>query len=198
MVPAKIQDFFAPIKIPVLGDIPIIGESFFRQDFLVYLAYVIVILMCFYMYKTKAGLNMRGIGESASSADASSVSVNFQKYLHIVIGGGLCGLGGAYLSLVYVPSYQADVVLGRGWIAVALVIFASWNPARAFVGALVFGALSVLGLRLQSLGFHISQFFVDMIPYVATIVVVILSTRKNKPENKPPGDLSVNYFREER
>jgi simple sugar transport system permease protein len=197
-MPDKIQSFFTPLKIPLLSDIPIIGESFFRQDILVYFSYFLIIIMCIYMYKTTAGLNMRGIGESAAAADASSINVNFQKHIHIIIGGGLCGIGGAYISLIYVPSFQEDLVLGRGWIAIALVIFASWNPAKAFLGALLFGILSVLGLRLQSLGIHISQFFVDMVPYLATIVVVILGTRKNKPENTPPADLSVNYFREER
>ena len=197
-VPAGVQAFFQQTDIPVLSDIPFIGPIFFRQDVFVYFGYLIVILMAIYMYKTKTGLNMRAVGENAAAADASGVNVNLHKYSHIIVGGGLCGLGGAYLSLVTVPIWQADVVTGRGWIAVALVIFASWNPVKAFFGAFIFGALSILGMRLQSVGVHVSQYFVDMIPYIATIVIVIISTYKNKKENKPPGNLSVPYFREDR
>ena len=110
----------------------------------------------------------------------------------------LCGLGGAYLSLVRIPIWQADVVNGRGWIAVALVIFASWNPIKAFFGAVLFGGLSILGLKLQAMGIHISQYLVDMVPYIATILIVVISTRRQNKENSPPSDLGVNYFREER
>lgn len=197
-VPTNVQAFFAKTAIPVLSDIPFIGPVFFRQDVFVYLGYLMVILMSIYMYKTKTGLNMRAVGENAAAADASGVNINLHKYSHIVIGGGLCGLGGAYLSLVTVPIWQADVVVGRGWIAVALVIFASWNPIKAFGGAFLFGALSILGLRMQSMGINISQYVVDMFPYIATILIVILSTYKYKKENQPPANLSVPYFREER
>lgn len=197
-VPKGVQEFFAEAPIPLLCDIPLIGPVFFRQDVFVYFGYLMVILMSIYMYKTKIGLNMRAVGENTAAADASGVNVNMHKYGHIIVGGGLCGLGGAYLALVTVPIWQADVVTGRGWIAVALVIFASWNPIKAFGGAFLFGALSILGLRLQSMGIHISQYLVDMFPYIATIVIVIISTHKNKKENQPPANLSVSYFREER
>ncbi|MCL2492423.1 MAG: ABC transporter permease [Clostridiales bacterium] len=197
-VPQAVQAYFAARPIPGLGDIPFLGPVFFRQDVFVYLGYVLVVLVSIYLYKTRFGLNMRAVGENTAAADASGVNVDFQKYAHIVFGGGLCGLGGAYLALVFVPMWQADVVTGRGWIAVALVIFASWNPTKAFFGSFLFGALSILGLRLQSMGFQISQYLVDMFPYVATIVIVILSTHKNRKEDLPPADLSVPYFREER
>lgn len=197
-VPLGVQAFFEKTAIPVLSDIPFFGPVFFRQDVFVYFGYLMVILMAIYMYKTKTGLNMRAVGENTAAADASGVNVNLHKYSHIIVGGGLCGLGGAYLALVTVPIWQADVVVGRGWIAVALVIFASWNPIKAFGGAFLFGALSILGLRLQGMGIHISQYLVDMLPYLATIIIVIISTRKNKKENQPPGNLTVPYFREER
>lgn len=102
------------------------------------------------------------------------------------------------MSLVMMSVWQENVVAGRGWIAVALVIFASWNPIKAFVGAFLFGGLSILGFRLQSMGIHISQYWVDMLPYAATIVIIILSSRKNRKENQPPSDLGIPYFREER
>jgi simple sugar transport system permease protein len=197
-VPRSVQTFFAKVDLPVLGDIPGLGPIFFRQDFFVYMGYILVVLVSIYLYKTRPGLNMRAVGENTAAADASGVSVDFHKYAHIIFGGGLCGLGGAYLALVTVPIWQADVVTGRGWIAVALVIFASWNPVKAFFGSYLFGALSILGFRLQSMGFHISQYLVDMFPYLATIVIVIVSTQKNRKEDQPPANLSVPYFREER
>lgn len=102
------------------------------------------------------------------------------------------------MSLVTIPVWQENVVAGRGWIAVALVIFASWRPSRALVGAFLFGGLNILGFRLQSMGIHISQYLVDMVPYAATILIVIISTRKNKKEDMGPADLSTPYFREDR
>lgn len=197
-VPSTVSKFFAKTQIPFLGDIPFIGPVFFRQDVFVYFAYVVVIAACIYMYKTRMGLNMRAVGENAAAADASGINVMLYKYAHIIAGGALCGLGGAYLSLIRVPIWQADVVTGRGWIAVALVIFASWNPLKALIGAFFFGGLSILGLRLQAMGFSISQYLVDMVPYVATVVIVIISSHKRKKENQPPADLGNNYFREER
>lgn len=197
-VPKSVSLFFVKTPIPVLEDIPVVGPIFFRQDIFVYFAYLIVIVSCVYMYKTRFGLNMRAVGENAAAADASGINVTLYKYAHIIAGGALCGLGGAYLSLIRVPIWQSDVVTGRGWIAVALVIFASWNPVKALVGAVFFGGLSILGLRLQAMGLSISQYLVDMIPYLATVVIVIIGSYKKRKENQPPGDLGNNYFREER
>lgn len=197
-VPDTIKAAFGQCKIPVLGDIPFIGPIFFQQDIFLYISYLAVILGTFYLFRTRKGLNLRAIGESSSAADASGVNVTLYKYIHICAGGALCGLGGAYMSLVMMAVWQENVVAGRGWIAVALVIFASWNPIKALVGALLFGGLSILGFRLQSMGIHISQYWVDMLPYAATIVIIILSSRKNKKENQPPANLGNSYFREER
>jgi simple sugar transport system permease protein len=198
MIPSSVAGFFAKKSLPILGDIPFFGPVFFRQDIFVYLAYFVVIVATIYLYRTKPGLNLRAVGENTSSADASGINVAYYKYAHILIGGALCGLGGAYLSLVRVPIWQSDVVSGRGWIAVALVIFASWNPIKAFLGAILFGGLSILGLRLQAMGISVSQYLVDMIPYLATIVIVIISSHKKGKENQPPMDLGNSYFREER
>lgn len=197
-VPKTVSIFFSKKTVPLLGDIPLVGPIFFRQDLFVYIGYIIVVIASIYLYKTRIGLNMRAVGENAAAADASGVNVTLYKYVHILIGGALCGLGGAYLALIRVPIWQSDVVGGRGWIAVALVIFASWNPIRALLGAIFFGGLSILGFRLQSMGFSISQYLVDMIPYVATIIIVVLSSGKKKKENQPPMGLSMPYFREER
>lgn len=198
VVPQGIKDVFIKLHLPLLGDIPFIGPIFFRQDVFVYLGYALVILTTIYFYRTKWGLNLKAVGENAASADASGINVMLYKYTHICVGGALCGLGGAYMSLVMMSVWVENVVAGRGWIAVALVIFASWNPIKAFIGAFLFGGLSILGFRLQSMGIHISQYWVDMLPYGATILIIILSTQKNRKENQPPADLGVAYFREER
>lgn len=198
VIPAELRMSFAKVSIPLLSDIPFLGPVFFRQDSFVYFGYVIVILSTIYLFKTRVGLNMRAVGENAAAADASGINVSLYKYVHIILGGAFCGLGGAYLSLVTVPIWQVDVVGGRGWIAVALVIFAAWNPIKALLAAFLFGGLSILGLRLQSMGVNVSQYLVDMIPYVATILIVIVSTMRNRKEGLPPGDLGNAYFREER
>ncbi len=198
IVPGDIKSFFVARPIPVLSSIPYIGDIFFNQDIFVYFGYISIIAATFYLFRTKKGLNLRAVGESAAAADASGINVTLYKYVHILLGGALCGLGGAYMSLVTVPVWQEHIIAGRGWIAVALVIFASWNPVKAMIGAFLFGGLSILGFRLQSMGIHISQYLIDMLPYAATIIIVIISTRKNKKEDMPPADLGNPYFREER
>ena len=195
-VPPEVTAFFAKTSIPVLSQIPLLGPILFRQDIFVYLSYLICIVAAIYMYKTRPGLNLKAVGENTAAADASGI--NLYKYAHILLGGALCGLGGAYLSVVRIPLWQEDIVNGRGWIAVALVIFVAWNPIKAFFGAILFGGLSILGMKLQVMGVSISQYLFDMIPYVVTIFIVIISTNKKNKESQPPGNLSVNYFREER
>ncbi len=198
IVPGDITCFFAPRPIPGLSSIPYIREILFKQDIFVYFGYITIIIATYYLFRTKKGLNLRAVGESAAAADASGINVTLYKYVHILLGGALCGLGGAYMSLVTVPVWQEHIISGRGWIAVALVIFASWNPIKAMFGAFLFGGLSILGFRLQSMGIQISQYLIDMLPYAATIIIVIISTRKNKKEDLPPADLTNPYFREER
>lgn len=196
--PETIKQFFSVIEIPILSDIPFIGDILFKHDVFVYFGYAITIWTLIYFYKTRWGLNLRSVGESAASADASGINVDLYKYVHTIIGGALAGLGGAYLSLVTIPVWQEGVTGGRGWIAVALVIFASWKPIKAMAGAVLFGGLDIIGFRLQGMGIHMSQYIIDMLPYLTTIVVLIISTRKNRPEDMPPADLSIPYFREER
>lgn len=196
--PETIKHFFSIVEIPLLSDIPFIGDILFKHNVFVYFGYAITIWTLIYFYKTRWGLNLRSVGESAASADASGINVDLYKYVHTIIGGALAGLGGAYLSLVTIPVWQEGVTGGRGWIAVALVIFASWKPIKAMAGAVLFGGLDIIGFRLQGMGIHMSQYIIDMLPYLTTIVVLIISTRKNRPEDMPPADLSIPYFREER
>ena len=202
-LPEKIAQTFKAIEIPVLSEIPVLGKMLFSQSIYIYLSLFIAIALWFYMNKTNIGLNMRAIGENPASADASGINISLYKYVHITLGGFLCGLGGAYLSLVFVPRWQQDITAGQGWIAVALVIFATWSPIKAIAGAYVFGALRGLGISLQNVPLFgtdivVSPQLLDIIPYIMTIVVLILITIRKKRENQPPSALGVSYFREDR
>ncbi|MBN2796533.1 MAG: ABC transporter permease [Clostridia bacterium] len=195
-MPDNIIEFYKPIEIPLLSKIPFIGQIFFNQDIFVYLGYLTVIALGIYLYKTNIGMNLRAIGENPSAADGAGIRVSWYKYVHILIGGALCGLGGAYLSVVEVPAWQDNITAGRGWIAIALVIFSKWNPYKAIFAAYFFGGLSIAGFRLQHLS--IPQSLLDALPYLFTIVVLVISSMKKSQENAPPKGLSVPYFREER
>jgi len=196
--PMAIKTFFKPYSIPLLSKIPFFGPVFFKQDPFVYFGYILAILIGIYLYNTSKGLNLRAIGENPGCADAASINISVYKYIHILSGGALCGLGGAYLSLVYIPSWQENVVAGRGWIAIALVIFAAWNPYKAIFGAFLFGGLDIIGFRLQGSQINVSQYLVDMLPYIVTIVVLVVVSMRKSKNNAPPKNLGVPYFREER
>ncbi len=196
--PAAVKAFFAPVTLPVLGHIPVLGPIFFQKDVFVYFGYLLVVILGVYVYKTRWGLNLSAVGQDPAAADAASINVSLYKYVHVLAGGALCGLGGAYLSLVYVPTWQASITAGAGWIAVALIIFSTWNPYKSVLGAYLFGGLSILGFRLQGAGIHISQYLLDMAPYIVTIIVLVFVSQGKNKKNSPPKGLGNNYFREER
>lgn len=198
ITPEAMKAFFQPYSIPGLSRIPFLGEILFQQDVFVYLGFLTAIITGLYLYRTRLGLNLRAVGENPGAADAASISITLYKYIHILIGGALCGLGGAYLSLVYVPAWQENVTAGRGWIAVALVIFAAWNPYKALLGSYLFGGLDILGFRIQGTKFPIPLYFIDMLPYVVTIIVLVVVSWRKSRENAPPKSLGQPYFREER
>lgn len=196
----ELQAWFAPVKIPLLSDIPYVGKLLFQYNIMVYLAVAVAILMGVYLHHTRRGLNLRAVGENPASADASGISVSRYKYANILAGGGICGLGGAYISLVTCGGvWTYNCVAGQGWIAVALVIFAGWSPYRALLGSLAFGVLSVLRFYLPTAAANLIPSAVySMIPFVATsLVLVIGSLRKGRGARQPAG-CGVNYFREER
>ncbi|VDN49105.1 ABC transporter permease [Petrocella atlantisensis] len=195
-MPEKVIESFTRVKIPLLGDLPFIGPILFRHDYFVYIGYLMAICLGVYFYKTRFGLNLIAISENPSAADASGIHVNLYKYIHILFGGALCGMAGAYLSVVDVPQWQDNITAGRGWIAIALVIFVKWNPIMALFGAYLFGGLSIIGFRLQHLS--ISQNLLDVLPYAVTIIVLILSSIRKSKEDAPPKGLGVPYFREDR
>ncbi len=197
-VPEAVNKFFQPAVIPLLSDIPGIGPIFFRQNVFVYLGYVLCLVLGIYLNHTRAGLNLAMVGENPAAADAAGISVSRYKYVHTVLGGALCGLSGAYLSLAYIPNWQENVTAGRGWIAVALVIFCAWSPYRALFSAFLFGCLDILGVRLQKFDIQISQYFFDAIPYLATILILVFAAMGKKKRRITPAALGNAYFREER
>lgn len=197
-LPAEVVNAFKPYEIPVLSDIPIIGKALFAQGGYVQAAIVVAILAYLYINKTRFGLNMRAVGENPAAADASGINVNLYKYVHILAGGFLCGVGGAYLSTAFLTSWQDNVTAGAGWIAVALVIFSTWNPLKAIFAAYLFGMLKGLNFKLQGMGITVPSQILEMMPYIATIVVLIFITLRKKREHQPPKALGDPYFREER
>jgi simple sugar transport system permease protein len=186
--------------IPVLGDIPVIGKLLFSHNPLVYLSIIIAVICTIYMVKTRTGLNMRAVGENPAAADAAGINVTLVKYIHIMLGGGICAFGGAYLSLINGGGVwnNSGVVNGQGWISVALVIFASWSPVKAIFGSLVFGAFSVLQFYVPKNIIEIPNAFYVMLPFLITTLVLIVSSMRKSKEGSQPAGCGVNYFREER
>lgn len=204
-LPASIANAVGPIDIPVLSRIPILGPALFSQSIFIYLGLVFAFLLFLFYRKTQSGLNVRSVGENPGAADASGINVTLVKYVNVLCGGFLCGLGGAYLSLVFVPRWQENMTAGIGWIAVALIIFSTWRPLRAIVGAYFFGLLRALTYKIQNtsiaiLGMSISipSQFLAMLPYAMTIVALIFISFRKRPENQSPKGLGIHYFREER
>jgi simple sugar transport system permease protein len=191
---------FSKVALPLLSEIPFLGASIFRQDPLVYLMYILVPLAAYYIYKTRPGLHLRAVGESPATADAMGVNVARTRYLYTIVGGMLMGLGGAHLSLAYTPGWTENLTGGRGWIAIALVIFATWDPWRAVIGAVLFGGVNAIQFRLQAAGTTIPAAFLGMMPYIFTIVVLVAITwwEAFRKRVGAPAALGLPYVREER
>ncbi|MGI6687754.1 MAG: ABC transporter permease [Christensenellales bacterium] len=188
-----------PLRLGALSDLPVAGRLLFSHSVLTYLALACAILMSLYLNRTRQGLNLRAVGENPGAADAMGISVTRYKYVHIMLGGGLSGLGGVYISMVTcLGNWQPNIVAGQGWIAVALVIFAAWRPLRAVLGSLVFGSLSVLRLYIPKDVADIPAAIFSMLPFVVTCIVLVASSIRMKPENCQPASCGINYFREER
>jgi general nucleoside transport system permease protein len=163
--------------VPGLSDIPFLGTAVFKQHPLVYFAVALAIGIVWFLYKTRSGLVLRSVGESPESAHALGYPVRRIRLLAVVVGGALCGLAGAYLSIIYTPLWVEGMTAGKGWIALALTTFATWRPARVLLGAYLFGGVTMLQFALQSRGVEISEQLLSMLPYVATIVVLALISR---------------------
>lgn len=195
--------------IPVLRDIPYLGKLLFSYNSFVYLAILISIIAWFYIIKTKKGLKMRSVGENPASADACGVNVTLYKYTHIILGAGVCGIGGLYLALITNSgAWNEGWINGMGWISVALVIFANWSPLKAIFGAFFFGMLNTLQPWKGTLADEfpsvlswlkaIPNEFYQMLPFLITAIIIIFTSMSKSKKTSEPQGLGINYFREER
>ena len=199
MVSDAMKAFFRPMDMGALTAIPYLGKLLFNHSLFTYLGIVLAIAAGWYLNHTAQGLNLRAVGENPAAADAAGVNVSAYKYVHILLGGGICGLGGAYIALVTCcGNWTYNCVGGLGWIAVALVIFAAWSPYKALLGSLVFGALSVLKIYIPTSVINIPSAFFSMLPFLVTCVILVISSIRMRRENQQPHACGVNYFREER
>jgi simple sugar transport system permease protein len=190
---------FLPVHVFGLDELPIVGPVVFGQTWLVYGSWVAVIAVGLYLSRTRPGLNVRAVGESPAAADAMGIGVTRYRYLHTAAGGAFAGVGGACFSLALLPQWKDGLTAGAGWIAIALVIFSFWRADLCLVGAYVFGAFSALPFTLQARGVTITPQLFQALPYVMTIVVLVLvSSGIGKRRLGAPGSLGTPYIREER
>lgn len=193
-----------PVQVPrwelgFLESVPFVGRVFSHLDAFVWFSFALVAVLYVYMYKTSWGLHLRAVGDNPATSDAMGLSVTASRYGHVIAGSMLMGLAGCYLIMVYSPNWIEGMTAGRGWIAIALIILASWNPLLALGGAYLFGGLDALGFRMQLMDIGIPSYFLKMTPYVVTILVLMAVGWRNrrKPSGEPKA-LGVPYIREQR
>ena len=184
------------LSIPVLSELPLIGKLLFSHDLFVYLGWVLVAGVAWFLNSTRAGLVLRAIGENHESAHALGLPVRLVRFLAILFGGACAGLAGAYLSLSYTPFWAPGMSAGRGWIALALVVFASWQPLYAFAGALLFGGATVLQLHAQAAALGIPGQLLTALPYLATIVALVILSMKRRRGSVAPASLGLSFMPE--
>lgn len=185
-------------KLPLLSKIPVLGNLLFSYGFLTYLAIILAFATTFFLLKTRTGLNLRAVGENPGAADAAGLNIEKFKYVATILGGSIAGLGGLYFVMEYLGGTWTNNGFGdRGWLAIAVVIFALWDSRKAILGALLFGALSILYLYIPGLTRGAQELF-KMAQYLVTIVVLVITSMQNKREYQPPEHLGLAYFREER
>ena len=182
------------VAIPLLSQIPIIGPIFFDQNVLVYFTFLLSGFLYYFLYKTSWGLELRSVGENPKAADSLGISVSTMRYVTVIAGSMLVGLAGAYLPMVYTGTFTEGMVRGRGWLAIALTFFGGWQPHLIFFGSLFFAGVEVFALRLQVIGANIPHQFLLMIPFIATILVMMRPIKGTRT----PAFLGQNYDREKR
>jgi len=192
---------FQSIRIPLLADLPLVGNALFNQPFLVYFAYFILPpVVTFMLYRTRHGMHLRAVGEDPAAADACGIPVNRLRFLYTCIGCALAATGGAYITLAFTPSWIEGITGGRGWIAIALVIFGAWRPLPLVLGALLFGSVISLGFVAQIQGWGIPSSFLAMLPYLSTILLmaipIALRSKAVRNLSASPSALGVPYLRE--
>ncbi|MBB6465238.1 simple sugar transport system permease protein [Aminobacter lissarensis] len=168
------------VYIPGFSDLPVVGKLLFGQDPLFYVSIALTASVAYFLFRTRAGLTLRSIGDNHTSAHALGIKVIAIRYMAVMFGGACAGLAGAYLSLVYTPQWNENMTAGRGWIALALVVFASWRPWRVLAGAYLFGAVSIGQLHAQALGIGVPSQLLSSLPYLATVVVLVLISRNRR------------------
>jgi ABC-type uncharacterized transport system permease subunit len=164
-------------QVPFLADLPFVGPAFFRQHPMIYIAIALTAAIAWFLYRSRAGLVLRAVGESPESAHALGYPVRRIRFAAVLVGGALCGISGAYVSTVYTHLWVEGMTAGKGWSALALTTFATWRPARVLLGAYLFGGVTMLQLQLQGEGVQLPSQFLTMLPYLATIVVLVLISR---------------------
>ena len=183
------------LNVEFLSTIPILGELLFGHDVLVYLSFIMILLAGYFLSKTRPGLILRAVGESHDSAHALGYSVVTVRYLAVLFGGFMSGLAGSYLSLVYTPLWAENMTAGRGWIALALVVFGTWRAGRIAFGAYLFGAITILQLHVQGWGINIASQFMTMLPYIATVIVLVfISSDKIKIRINAPQSIGKVFY----
>ena len=198
-LPEKITTVMRGGNIPVLSKLPVVGELLFSYSPFVYIGIAIAVACAWYLNHTKAGLNLKAVGENPGAADAAGIKVTIVKYANIILGGAICGIGGVYCSMIINGGvWISDNVGGLGWIAVALVIFANWQPAYAIWGSFIFGALRVLKYYIPQSVLPFPIAFYDMLPFLITALVLVISSMRKSGRINLPAALGLNYFREER
>lgn len=182
------------ISIPGLSQIPFVGPIFFNQNILVYFSVLLSVFLWWFLYKTSFGLSLRSTGEYPQAADSLGINVTRMRYLTSIVGGALIGLAGVYLPMVYTGTFTENMVKGRGWLAIALTFFGGWKPINILFGSLFFAGIEVLAYKVQVSGLGIPYQFLLMLPYIATILVMIFTFKRSTV----PGFLGQNYDREKR
>jgi ABC-type uncharacterized transport system permease subunit len=185
---------FQGVHIPLLGDIPFLGQLLFSHDVMIYVSWLLVLIVGWFCVKTRGGLILRAVGENPHNANAIGLPVLTVRYLAILFGGAMAGLAGSYMSLAYTPMWMENMTGGRGWIALALVVFASWKTKNLVLGAYLFGLASIMHLVLQGLGMKISPSLLAMLPYLATLVVMIfIGSNRMKEKLSAPMSLGQTF-----
>ena len=185
-------------KLPFASKLGLFGETFLSFGFLAYLAVILAILASLYLNHTRSGLNLRAVGENPATADAAGISVTKYKYLATLVGGMIAGLGGLYFVMDYTSGAWTNNGFGdRGWLAIAIVIFALWKPKSSILSSFLFGGLYIICIYIPGLS-SASKELIKMLPYVVTLIVLIAISTRRKRENQPPASLGLSYFREDR
>ncbi len=186
------------LRIPLLPDIPVLGPVLFAHDVLIYGSVLLYVAVSWFLYRSRPGLVLRGIGEAPHSAHALGYNVIGIRFLAVLFGGAMAGLGGVYLSVAYTPMWVEDMVAGRGWVSLALVVFATWRPARVLAGAYLFGGITIAQFHVQGLGIAIPSQLLSMLPYIATIIVLVLISRDQRTIRlHSPAALGLTYHPEQ-